>query len=114
VKITARLVNPYHPNGQTVRGGVVWVRDWQTIDLNDADAALVLADVNIEVQGAHAPKAVQAAASKPSGLSEYDALKAEAKALGIPASGKKAALKKAVEAKKAEIAAAAPPEAPAE
>jgi hypothetical protein len=49
-KITARLARIDHPNGQTVRGGVVWTREWQTADLDRAAIAAVKADVNIETR----------------------------------------------------------------
>lgn len=95
-RITARLSDPYHPNFQTVRGGITWTRDWQTADLDAEDAAAVKADANLEVRSEKA-KATKA----PSALAERRALVAEAKALNVPAKGKNADLLAAIAAAKA-------------
>ena len=97
-KVTARLADPYHPNDQTIRGGITWTREWQTVELDAEAAAAVRADANLEVRTEKAAKAPAAGAAA---LAERRRIVAEAKALGIKATGKNADLLAAIAAAKA-------------
>jgi hypothetical protein len=102
-KITARLATVDHPNGQTIRGGVIWTREWQTFDLDSDNAAAVKADPNLEIR-AKAAKAEADATTPTAPVLDYNVLKAEAKTLGIPVKGNKEALAAAIAAHKTALA----------